>query len=73
MYVAPELVANTVAGLGLLGSIGAARLLLPRWLASRATRQSGTSTPRNDAPAPRPAPAPKSNTGFDDMDDDIPF
>jgi single-strand DNA-binding protein len=25
------------------------------------------------APAPRPAPAPKSATGFDDMDDDIPF
>jgi len=27
------------------------------------------------APAPRqaPAPAPKSSTGFDDMDDDIPF
>lgn len=24
-------------------------------------------------PAPRPAPAPKSATGFDDMDDDIPF
>lgn len=24
-------------------------------------------------PAPRPAPAPKSSTGFDDMDDDIPF
>jgi single-strand DNA-binding protein len=25
------------------------------------------------APAPRPAPAPKASTGFDDMDDDIPF
>ncbi len=25
------------------------------------------------APAARPAPAPKSATGFDDMDDDIPF
>ena len=24
-------------------------------------------------PAPRPAPAPKASTGFDDMDDDIPF
>lgn len=24
-------------------------------------------------PAPAPAPAPKSSTGFDDMDDDIPF
>ncbi|MGN6828679.1 single-stranded DNA-binding protein [Paucibacter sp. M5-1] len=29
------------------------------------------SAPR--PPAPRPAPAPKSSTGFDDMDDDIPF
>ena len=30
--------------------------------------------PRPPAPAPRPAPAPKSSsTGFDDMDDDIPF
>lgn len=25
------------------------------------------------APAPAPRPAPKSSTGFDDMDDDIPF
>jgi len=25
------------------------------------------------APRPAPAPAPKSATGFDDMDDDIPF
>ena len=29
--------------------------------------------PRAPAPAPRAAPAPKSSTGFDDMDDDIPF
>jgi single-strand DNA-binding protein len=33
--------------------------------------------PRRSAPAPRapaaPRPAPKSSTGFDDMDDDIPF
>jgi single-strand DNA-binding protein len=30
--------------------------------------------PRASAPrAPSPAPAPKSSTGFDDMDDDIPF
>ncbi len=30
--------------------------------------------PRASAPrAPAPAPAPKSSTGFDDMDDDIPF
>ncbi len=35
-------------------------------------RRSATA-PRAPAPAPRPAPAAKSNTGFDDMDDDIPF
>jgi single-strand DNA-binding protein len=29
--------------------------------------------PAPRAPAQRPAPAPKSSTGFDDMDDDIPF
>ena len=32
--------------------------------------------PQRSAPAPRapaPKPAPKSSTGFDDMDDDIPF
>ncbi|MDT9000971.1 single-stranded DNA-binding protein [Paucibacter sp. APW11] len=34
-------------------------------------RESRAPAPR--APAPRPAPAPKSATGFDDMDDDIPF
>jgi len=35
------------------------------------------AAPARSAPAPRPAPgkpaAPKSSTGFDDMDDDIPF
>ncbi|MFM2119176.1 MAG: hypothetical protein RL722_644 [Pseudomonadota bacterium] len=29
--------------------------------------------PRAAAPRPSPAPAPKAATGFDDMDDDIPF
>jgi single-strand DNA-binding protein len=39
----------------------------------------GNERPARSAPAPRPAPAPrqapaaKSSTGFDDMDDDIPF
>lgn len=39
----------------------------------------GGERPMRSAPAPRPAPAPrqapaaKSATGFDDMDDDIPF
>ncbi|MDO8774903.1 MAG: single-stranded DNA-binding protein [Burkholderiaceae bacterium] len=33
------------------------------------------AAPRAAAPAPtqRPAPAPKASSGFDDMDDDIPF
>ena len=31
------------------------------------------SAPPPRAPAPAPRPAPKSSTGFDDMDDDIPF
>ena len=31
------------------------------------------SAPAPRAQAQRPAPAPKSSTGFDDMDDDIPF
>jgi single-strand DNA-binding protein len=39
---------------------------------------SGSGAPMRSAPAPRQAPAPraapqKSSTGFDDMDDDIPF
>jgi len=38
--------------------------------------ESRDSRPARSAPAPRapaPKPAPKSSTGFDDMDDDIPF
>ena len=31
------------------------------------------SAPMSRAPAPAPRPAPKAATGFDDMDDDIPF
>ncbi len=38
---------------------------------SRPAPRAAAPAPR--APAPRPAPAPKSSTGFDDMDDDIPF
>ena len=37
---------------------------------------TGASAPQRSAPAPRPAPskpAAKSSTGFDNMDDDIPF
>jgi len=37
--------------------------------ASAATR----SAPVSRAPAPAPRPTPKAATGFDDMDDDIPF
>ena len=39
-------------------------------------RSEGRAPARSAAPAPRPAPpkpAPKAATGFDDMDDDIPF
>jgi single-strand DNA-binding protein len=31
------------------------------------------AAPRAPAPAPRQAPAPRPPSGFDDMDDDIPF
>lgn len=43
--------------------------------APRAPMRSAAPAPRAPAPrpAPAPAPAPKSATGFDDMDDDIPF
>ena len=38
-------------------------------------RPEGGDAPRQAAPAPRqaPAPAPRAASGFDDMDDDIPF
>jgi single-strand DNA-binding protein len=39
---------------------------------STAPPQRSAPPPRS-APAPRPAPPAKSATGFDDMDDDIPF
>jgi single-strand DNA-binding protein len=47
-------------------------------LGSREGMGEGESRGSNPAPAVRPAgggakPAPKSATGFDDMDDDIPF
>jgi single-strand DNA-binding protein len=41
---------------------------------SRDTDEGGGAPARPAArPAPAPRPAPKSSTGFDDMDDDIPF
>jgi single-strand DNA-binding protein len=36
-------------------------------------RRPMASPPRAAAPAPRQAPAPRPASGFDDMDDDIPF
>lgn len=43
-------------------------------LTPKEERQSRPA-PRREAPAPRsrPAPAPRGGSGFDDMDDDIPF
>ena len=40
---------------------------------SRDSEGGGRPAAAPRAPAQRPAPAPKSSTGFDDMDDDIPF
>jgi single-strand DNA-binding protein len=36
-------------------------------------RMAPSAPPRAPAPAPRQAPAPRPASGFDDMDDDIPF
>lgn len=36
-------------------------------------RRAPAPAPRAAAPAPRQAPAPQASSGFDDMDDDIPF
>jgi single-strand DNA-binding protein len=36
-------------------------------------RMAPAATPRAATPAPRQAPAPRPASGFDDMDDDIPF
>jgi len=45
--------------------------------AGERSQERSQERPQRTAPAPRPAPAakaaPKSATGFDDMDDDIPF
>jgi len=37
------------------------------------SRPAARPAPASRPSAPAPAPAPKSSTGFDDMDDDIPF
>ena len=44
----------------------------PEAARAEAPRRATSPTPPAPAPAPR-APTPKSSTGFDDMDDDIPF
>ncbi len=38
-----------------------------------APRQAAPAPVQRPAPAPMPAPAPRAASGFDDMDDDIPF
>jgi len=48
------------------GGMGGDEMGEPRAAAPR------SAPPARSAPAPRPAPS-KSSTGFDDMDDDIPF
>jgi len=40
---------------------------------SRDSEEGGAPARPAARPAPAPRPAPKSSTGFDDMDDDIPF
>ena len=40
---------------------------------SRDAEEGGAPARPAARPAPAPRPAPKSSTGFDDMDDDIPF
>jgi single-strand DNA-binding protein len=40
---------------------------------ARDTDEGGAPSRPAARPAPAPRPAPKSSTGFDDMDDDIPF
>lgn len=53
-------------GMGAPGGGGDDENTVPR-------RAAPAAAPRAPAPAPRQAPAAKSSSGFDDMDDDIPF
>lgn len=53
-------------GMGAPGGGGDDENTVPR-------RAAPAAAPRAAAPAPRQAPAAKSSSGFDDMDDDIPF
>ncbi len=65
-----EIIANEMTMLGGRegggGGMGGDDMGEPRAAAPR------SAPPARSAPAPRPAPS-KSSTGFDDMDDDIPF
>lgn len=40
---------------------------------ARGPKQEGAAPAPAPRPAPAPAPAPRASSGFDDMDDDIPF
>ena len=40
---------------------------------ARGPKQEGAAPAPAQKPAPRPAPPPSAGSGFDDMDDDIPF
>lgn len=57
------------------GGGGGGRYLAPRdGVDGNEDRNTPPSRPAaRPAPAPSPRPAPKASTGFDDMDDDIPF
>jgi single-strand DNA-binding protein len=57
------------------GGGGGGRYLAPRdGVDGNEDRNTPPSRPAaRPAPAPAPRPAPKASTGFDDMDDDIPF
>ena len=66
-------------GMGGSGGGGASRASMAGGADDYGDDSAPAPAPRRAAPPPRapaaarPAPAPKSSTGFDDMDDDIPF
>jgi len=64
-----EMLGSREGGGGSGGDEGYGEQAAPR---AEAPRRSAPPQ-RAPAPAPRAAPAPKTSTGFDDMDDDIPF
>jgi single-strand DNA-binding protein len=65
-------------GMGGGGGGGASRASMAGGADDHGDDSAPAPAPRRSAPPPRPPaaaprPAPKSSTGFDDMDDDIPF